>query len=147
MRIVVLCAEPESAERDPESVPSILRDLGCDVLCGRFDFGLIDEVELHRRPASIVVIDAGDEVERGLRSLRKLGDYAPLVDVPALLAVTVARLPGLRELHIGHAIVSREYDHDGVGVDGVPMRQPIGTHEDVDHMARDRGGVWCRCFP
>jgi DNA-binding response OmpR family regulator len=95
MRVVVLCAEPESAERDPESVASILRDLGCDVLCGRFDLGLIDDLELHRRPASIVVVDAADELERGTRALRKLSDFPALVDVPALLAVTLPRLPAI----------------------------------------------------
>jgi DNA-binding response OmpR family regulator len=95
MRVVVLCAEPETAERDPESVSSILRDLGCDVVLGRFDLGLIDDLELHRRPASIVVVDAGEEIERGQRTLRKLGDFPPLVDVPSLLAVTLPRLPGL----------------------------------------------------
>ena len=41
------------------------------------------------------MIDAGDEVERGMRSLRKVADFPPLVDVPALLAVTLPRLPGL----------------------------------------------------
>jgi DNA-binding response OmpR family regulator len=95
MRVVVLCAEPESAERDPESIASILRDLGCDVVLGRFDLGLIDDLDLHRRPASIVIVDAGEEIERGQRSLRKLDDFAPLVDVPSLLAVTLPRLPGL----------------------------------------------------
>ena len=95
MRVVVLCAEPESAERDPESVSSILRDLGCDVVLGRFDLGLIDDLDLHRRPASIVIVDAGEEIERGQRSLRKVGEFPPLVDVPSLLAVTLPRLPAL----------------------------------------------------
>jgi DNA-binding response OmpR family regulator len=95
MRVVVLCAEPESADRDPESVSSILRDLGCDVLCGRFDLGLLDEVELHARPATIVIVDAGDEAERGQRCLRKLADFAPLVEVPSMIALTLPRLPGL----------------------------------------------------
>lgn len=95
MRVVVLCAEPESAERDPESVSSILRDLGCDVVLGRFDLGLIDDLDLHRRPASLVIVDAGEEIERGQRSLRKLDDFPPLVDVPSLLAVTLPRLPSL----------------------------------------------------
>jgi DNA-binding response OmpR family regulator len=95
VRVVVLCAEPETAERDPESVAWILRDLGCDVLLGRFDLGLLDEAALHDRPANIVLVDAGDEVERGHRCLRKLGDFPPLADVPALVAVTLPRLPSL----------------------------------------------------
>lgn len=95
MRVVVLCGEPETAERDPESVPSVLRDLGCAVTAGRFDLGDLDEAELAKRPPAIVIVDAGDELERGHRCLRKLGSYAPLAEVPAILAVTVARLPAL----------------------------------------------------
>jgi DNA-binding response OmpR family regulator len=93
--VVVLCAEPDGAERTPESIASILRDLGCDVRCGRFDLGDLDEEELARKPASIVIVDAGDELERGQRCLRKVGDFAPLADVPALIAVTLPRLPAV----------------------------------------------------
>jgi DNA-binding response OmpR family regulator len=95
MRAVVLSAEPEFAERDPDSIASVLRDLGCDVLCGRFDLGLIDEADLHKRAATVVVVDAHDEIERGIRSLRKLADFTPLAEVPAIIAVTLPRLPAL----------------------------------------------------
>ncbi len=95
VRVVVLCAEPEAADRDPESISSILRDLGCDVRSGRFDAGDLSEEELWKRPATIVVVDAGDELERAQRCVRKLGSFAPLAEVPLLLALTVARLPGL----------------------------------------------------
>jgi DNA-binding response OmpR family regulator len=95
MRVVVLCAEPSGADVDPESVAGMLRDLGCDVRCGRFDMGGLDDDDLHKRPATLVVVDAGDELERGQRCLRKLGDYAPLAEVPALIAVTLARLPAM----------------------------------------------------
>src|SRR4051812_24928445 len=43
----------------------------------------------------MVVIDADEELERGQRCLRKLADFAPLAEVPALIAVSVARLPAL----------------------------------------------------
>jgi DNA-binding response OmpR family regulator len=95
MRVVVLCAEPEASERDAESITSVLRDLGCDVLTGRFDLGLIDEADLHKRPATLVIVDAGEEVERGHRCLRKLGDFTPLAEVPAMIALTLPRLPSL----------------------------------------------------
>ncbi len=95
MRVVVLCAEPEQAEQDADSVSSILRDLGCHVVAGRFDLGLLDEDDLHKRPATIVIVDAGDELERGQRCLRKLGEYAPLAEVPAMLVVALPRLPAL----------------------------------------------------
>jgi DNA-binding response OmpR family regulator len=95
MKVVVLCAEPEQAEKDAESIPSMLRDLGCGVELGRFDLGELDEERLATLRADIVVVDAGDELERGHRCLRKLGTFAPLAEVPTLLAVNVARLSGL----------------------------------------------------
>ncbi len=95
MRVVVLTAEPELAERDPESIPQVLRDLGCDVVVGRFDAGDLDEDELLRAPAGIVVIDAGEELERGLRSIKHLGGHAALAEAEILVAVSLARLPGL----------------------------------------------------
>jgi DNA-binding response OmpR family regulator len=95
MRVVVLCAEPESSDKDPESIASVLRDLGCDVMAGRFDMGMLDEADLQARPVTLVVVDAGDEIERGHRCLRKLGDFAPLAEVPSMIALTLPRLPGL----------------------------------------------------
>jgi DNA-binding response OmpR family regulator len=95
MRVVVLCAEPEAAERDPESMVSVLRDLGCNMRVGRFDCGKLSEEDLAKRPATIVVVDAGDELERGQRALRFLGSFAPLAEVPAVIAVTLPRLPAL----------------------------------------------------
>jgi DNA-binding response OmpR family regulator len=95
MRVVVLCGEPEAAREDPESIANILSDLGCDVRVGRFDCGDLDDEELVRRPASMVIVDAADELERGHRALRHLGGFAPLAEAPAILAVTLARLPGL----------------------------------------------------
>jgi|RhiMethySRZTD1v2_1073278.scaffolds.fasta_scaffold172379_3 DNA-binding response OmpR family regulator len=95
MKVVVLTAEPELAERDPESLPQILGDLGCQVTVGRFDLGELDEEELVRAPAAIVIIDAGDELERGLRCVRRLDSYPPLAEAAVLVALTLARLPGL----------------------------------------------------
>jgi hypothetical protein len=95
MRVVVLCAEPESAERDPESIASILRDLGCTVTLGRFDVGDLDEEALGKSAALAVIIDAGDELERAARCLRRLGSYAPLAEAPTILAIGLPRLSGL----------------------------------------------------
>jgi DNA-binding response OmpR family regulator len=95
MRVVVLCAEPESSDQSPDSIPSMLRDLGCDVAVGRFDVGDLNEEELVRAPVTVVVVDAGDELERASRCLRKLGGYAPLAEVPTLVALTLPRLSGL----------------------------------------------------
>lgn len=95
MRIVCLTAEPEAAERDPDSLPSTLADLGCEVIIGRFDVGDLDEEKLVKLPAGIVVVDAGDELERALRAVKRLETYTPLAEAPVLVAVTLARLPGL----------------------------------------------------
>jgi len=95
MRVVVLCAEPEAALRDDESAASVLQDLGCDVVTARFDAGDLNEEALLARPATLCVIDAGDEIERGQRCLRKLQGFAPLAELPVLLITTVPRLPAL----------------------------------------------------
>src|SRR5262245_14987614 len=95
MRVVVLTAEPDLAERDAESIPQVLRDLGCDVVVGRFDAGDLNEEALQRAPAGIVVVDAGDELERGMRCVKRLSSYAPLAEAEILVALTLARLPGL----------------------------------------------------
>jgi DNA-binding response OmpR family regulator len=95
MKVVVLTAEPEVAERDPESLVQILGDLGCDVVVGRFDVGDLDEEKLAAQPPAIVIVDAGDELERGARCLKRLGSYPPLAEAPVLIALALARLPGL----------------------------------------------------
>lgn len=92
---MVLCAEPELTHQDPDSVASILTDLGCRVVLGRFDLGDLDEEELVERTPAIVVVDAGDELIRANRCRRKLGEYDPLSETPTLLAVTVPRLSAL----------------------------------------------------
>lgn len=95
MRVVVLCSEPEYEERDAASVVAVLRELGCDTRTARFDGGGLDEEDLARRHPDLVIVDAGDEIDRGHRCLRWLATYAPLLDVPALIAVTLPRLPSL----------------------------------------------------
>jgi len=95
VRVVVLCAEPETSRTDPESVASVLGDLGCAVQVGRFDLGGIDEEDLLRRPANLVVIEAGDDLQRAQRAVKKMRGDGPLAETPALVALTVARLPAL----------------------------------------------------
>jgi DNA-binding response OmpR family regulator len=92
---VVLCAEPETARTDPESVLTVLVDLGCRVTPGRFDLGDLDEEELLRFPPTIVVVDAGDDLMRAHRCCRRLGTFGPLAETPVLVSLTVPRLPAL----------------------------------------------------
>jgi DNA-binding response OmpR family regulator len=91
----VICGEPESARSDPESVATILAELGCRVLLARFDLGDLDEEELLLRPPTITVVDAGNEIDRGQRCLRKVRATPVLAETPTLLTVTVPRLPTL----------------------------------------------------
>lgn len=94
VRAVVICAEPEPAP-DPGSVAAILAELGCRITLGRFDLGGLDLDELAERPPTVVVVEAGDDLGRAQKTIKRLRDEGPLVEVPILLAVTVARLPSL----------------------------------------------------
>jgi DNA-binding response OmpR family regulator len=94
VRAVVICAETERGS-DPGSVGALLAELGCRIAFGRFDLGGLDEEELVARPPTVVVVEAGDDVGRAQKAIKRLRDEGPLVEVPILIAVTVARLPAL----------------------------------------------------
>ncbi len=95
MRAVVLCAEPERARGERDSLASVLSDLGCDLRLGRFDLGGLDGADLGATPPDVVVVDAGDELLAATRAVRKLRSDGPLAEVPVLIAVNLARLPAL----------------------------------------------------
>jgi DNA-binding response OmpR family regulator len=91
----VICADPERAPREPGSVATLLIELGGRVSVGRFDLGGLDEAELVAHPPAVVVIEARDDIVRAHKAVQKLRDSGPLIEVPILVAVTVARLPAL----------------------------------------------------
>jgi DNA-binding response OmpR family regulator len=91
----VICADPERATREPGSVATLLVELGGRVSLGRFDLGGLDMDEHALHPPACIVVEAGDELPRAHKSIQKLRDSGPLVEVPILVAVTVARLPAL----------------------------------------------------
>lgn len=95
MRVVVICAEPDLSRAAPDSIATVLGDLGCAVELGRFDLGGLDTDALKKRPADLVVVEAADDLLRANRAIRKLRDSGPLIETPALVAITVARLPAL----------------------------------------------------
>jgi DNA-binding response OmpR family regulator len=95
LRALIICAEPEVARSQPDSVASVLVDLGCGVDLARFDLGDIDEERLARWKNLMIVIDAGDDVPRAQRTLRKLKEEGPLADRPVIIAISLARLPAL----------------------------------------------------
>jgi len=95
MRAVVICADPELAT-EPTSTASILVELGCRVTLGRFDLGgLFDDDALAKQPPNVVIVEAGDDVMRAQRTIKRLRDGGPLVDSPILIAVTLPRITGL----------------------------------------------------
>ncbi len=74
---------------------TLLGELGCRVTLGRFDLGGLDLEEVVRQPPTVVVVEAGDDVQRAHKAIKRLRDEGPLVEVPILLAVAVSRLPAL----------------------------------------------------
>jgi len=94
MRAVVICAEPDVAP-EPGAVATLLAELGCRTTLGRFDLGGLDLDALASRPPNVVVVEAGDDIARAQKTIKRLRDDGPLVEVPILVAVTVARLPAL----------------------------------------------------
>jgi DNA-binding response OmpR family regulator len=94
MKVLLITESPERAASEPESPAAALRDLGCDVRTFGFDLGL-DEDELEREPAQVIVIDARDRLETSYSCLKTLRDLPPLSSTPALVAVTVGRLSNL----------------------------------------------------
>ena len=94
MRVVVICAEPDRAG-EPHTVATLLSDLGCRATLGRFDLGGLDLDAVAVKPPNVVVVEAGDDVARAQKTIKRLRDDGPLMEVPILIAVTVARLPAL----------------------------------------------------
>jgi DNA-binding response OmpR family regulator len=90
----VICAEPERAG-EPHTVATLLSDLGCRATLGRFDLGGLDLDAAAEKPPNVVVVEAGDDVARAQKTIKRLRDEGPLMEVPILIAVTVARLPAL----------------------------------------------------
>lgn len=90
----MICGEPERAG-EPGTVTTLLGDLGCRATVGRFDLGGLDLDEIGNKPPNVVVVEAGDDVARAQKTIKRLRDEGPLVEVPILIAVTVARLPAL----------------------------------------------------
>jgi DNA-binding response OmpR family regulator len=94
VRVVVICAEPERSG-DPGTVATLLSELGCRATVGRFDLGGLDLEQLAREPPTVCVVEAADDVPRANKAIKRLRDEGPLVEVPILIAITVARLPAL----------------------------------------------------
>jgi DNA-binding response OmpR family regulator len=89
-----------AAHKEPESPASALAELGCEVLLRDFDLtdgrgNAVDEDELAKKPLQAMLVDARDRLELGYAALKTLRALAPLQSTPALLAVTLARLPSL----------------------------------------------------
>jgi DNA-binding response OmpR family regulator len=103
VRVIVICADPDRAERpdrpdrgdESGTVAALLGELGCRVTLGRFDLGGLDLNAVAEQPPAVVIVEAGDDIGRAHKSIKRMRDDGPLVEVPILIAVTVARLPAL----------------------------------------------------
>lgn len=95
MRALVICAEPATSRDDRASLAAALADLGSPVTVARFDLGDLDAAAVAAAPPTVIVIDAGDELARALRTVKKIRSLPALAEVPILVALPVARLPGL----------------------------------------------------
>ena len=95
MRVVVICGDPERASREPGSAVTLLTELGSRVTLGRFDLGGLDLDALGERPPTVVVVEAGEDVQRRQKPIQKIRDGGPLVEVPILLAIVVGKLSAL----------------------------------------------------
>ena len=85
MRVLLLSLE------DTPAAEGILRDLGCDVdLCGFVP--ALEKSTLPKSRPDILLIDSGPRPELGASELRRLREMEPLVDVPALLAVSAEQV-------------------------------------------------------
>lgn len=94
MRVIVICAEPERGD-EPGTVAQMLGDLGCRATLGRFDLGGLDLDAIAQQPPTVVIVEAADDVGRAQKSIKRMRDEGPLVEVPILIAITVARLAAL----------------------------------------------------
>ena len=94
MRVVVICAEPERAG-EPATVATLLAELGCRATLARFDLGGLELDAIAQKPPNVVIVEAGDDVPRANKIIKRLRDEGPLVEIPILVAISVARLPGL----------------------------------------------------
>ena len=81
--------------REAASATTLVTELGARVSLGRFDLGGLDLDELARQPPDVVLVEAGDDLARAQKAIQKLRDGGPLVEIPILVIVTVARLPAL----------------------------------------------------
>ena len=95
MRVVVVSDADLDGAPGPGAVATLLTELGCRVTLGRFDLGGLDLEELAQKPPNVVVVEAREDVARAQRTIKRLRDEGPLVEVPILLAVAVGRLPAL----------------------------------------------------
>jgi DNA-binding response OmpR family regulator len=94
VRVIVICAEPERGD-ESGTVAGLLGDLGCRASLGRFDLGGLDMAEIAEHPPTVVIVEAGEDVGRAQKAIKRMRDDGPLVEVPTLIAITVARLPAL----------------------------------------------------
>ncbi len=90
----ILVVGPEAKHDREGSGAEVLRQLGCRVrACDLWDS--LDDPTLTRDPPTAILVEAEDEVDAGRAALQRLRAVKTLVEVPALVAVSVSGLTRL----------------------------------------------------
>ena len=89
MWILVIGAKQKNEQ--PERAVATLGQLGCAVRSADF-WDSLDSEGLAVDPPAVVIVEAEDEVDAGRAALGRVRSVAALVEVPALLAVSVSAL-------------------------------------------------------
>ena len=94
MRLLLVTESPDRAATEPGSPAAALRDLGSSVTAIGFDL-VLDEAQLRKQPPQVLLIDARERLETGYACRKRLRNLDVLSEVPALMAITLGRLPSL----------------------------------------------------
>ncbi|MBX3248893.1 MAG: response regulator transcription factor [Myxococcales bacterium] len=87
----ILVVGPEAKHEREGSAADVLRQLGCRIrVCDLWDS--LDDPAFGREPPAAILVEAEDEVDAGRAALQRLRAVKPLVEVPALIAVSVSGL-------------------------------------------------------
>ena len=97
MRVIVIRGEPDAGD-ESATVVGMLTELGCRAQVARFDLGGIDLDAVADHPPTVVIVEAGDDMPRAQKSIKRMRDAGPLVEVPVMLGLVHAALWARRRI-------------------------------------------------
>jgi DNA-binding response OmpR family regulator len=92
---LVITQDPRMADQDPDGPLAALKDLGAAVVACGLNLERLDDRLLAKRRPSVLVVDASARIDAGYAVLAAARQRASLKELPALVVVTTAQLPGL----------------------------------------------------